>query len=400
MDDQHIIKPSSSNLTSETSVNTTLLHELRERVEHVAPTLGSRDAQLAHALLSLLTHFHTLSSLYCTPSATPGPSRPVSTLHLNGSNATTSNPLTHLRRHLSDFQLERMSKGEAELSTSSRTPMLAVQTALLWTQIDEQMEIVLSLCRSSFDDATNGHLPPQYDAADYDDNIYVEGLPEYDPGDYESSIRRSKSLDKDSEGVSPTMSCASANEKMRMDLEAVTQAIDHLYEVAPQLHNQRVELKKTKLEQMERARREGKGKQLDGQSDERELERVLELIGKAADRKMVDQSVVMNEDMRARMERTKVRERLKVCCSLLFCCVNSCYIYLANCFRRATYATFWSWSTGLSGRYIFRSSFSSFPCFWQGSRSRGASLVAGVHSRSRASLRLGAYAHERTYQLT
>lgn len=181
---------------------------------------------------------------------------------------------------------------------------------MLWTQIDEQLETILSLSRSSFDDAASSNLPPQYDPAGYEEEYDVEGLPKYDPGDYQS-IRRSKSLDHSSEGVSPTMSFASTNEKMKMDLEAVTLAIDRLYQVAPQLHNQRVELKKTKLEQMEKARREGK--QVDGRADERELERVLELIGKAAERKIPDQAVVLNESMKARMARAQERESAKVC---------------------------------------------------------------------------------------
>ncbi|THH28586.1 hypothetical protein EUX98_g5594 [Antrodiella citrinella] len=303
--------PSSSNPTqlSESAGNATVLQELRLRVDHAASALDSRDGELAYALIALLTHFHMLSSL------SPRPSRAVSILNLASPSegvltSSSSDTLKHLRRHLSDLQQERLSRSDSDLHARSTTPMLTVQTALLWSQIDEQLETVLSLCRSSFDD-TSSHLPPQYDLADYGGGYEIEGLPQYEAGDYQSLHRTKSHKDSADLEVSPAMSFASTSEKMKMDLEAVTQAIDHLYEVAPQLHNQRVELKKTKVEEMEKARREGKSRQLEGPPDERDLDKVLELIGKAAGRRMVDQSVVMNDGMRARMERAKVRESAK-----------------------------------------------------------------------------------------
>lgn len=209
--------------------------------------------------------------------------------------------------------MKRSSRGDLDVSAGTRTPVLTVQSALLWSQIDEQLEIVLSLCRSGFDDASSVHLPPQYDPADYEHGYGVDGLPQYERGDYEPSDTRAKSIHKGSDmALSPTQSLVSVSEKMKMDLEAVTHAIDRLYQAVPQLHNQRVELKKTKLEQMERARREGKSRQLDDSQDTRDLEKMLELVGKAAERKMVNQSVVINADMKARMQRTQAREQVKV----------------------------------------------------------------------------------------
>ena len=106
-----------------------------------------------------------------------------------------------------------------------------------------------------------------------------------------------------------------------MDLEAVTMAIDRLYLVAPQLHNQRVELKSTKLAQMEKARREGqdatssteqlrraKGKERDA----KELENLLDMISKASERTLKDQSVVLDGNMQSRFERARRRESAKV----------------------------------------------------------------------------------------
>jgi hypothetical protein len=104
-----------------------------------------------------------------------------------------------------------------------------------------------------------------------------------------------------------------ANEKLRMDFDSVTMAIERLYLVAPQLHNQRVELKSSKLAQMERARLEGgqsqsstaKGKQKAHDQDMRDLDHMFELIGKASDRRMTDQSVVMDSRQRTRLEQAK-----------------------------------------------------------------------------------------------
>ncbi len=99
-----------------------------------------------------------------------------------------------------------------------------------------------------------------------------------------------------------------------MDLEAVTLAIDRLYMVAPQLHNQRVELKKSKVEELERARKMGKGKQREtsAEEDARELGMLADLVSKAADRKMVDQAVVLNESLRDKLRKAQREDDIKV----------------------------------------------------------------------------------------
>jgi hypothetical protein len=148
------------------------------------------------------------------------------------------------------------------------------------------------------------HLPPQYDVADYD----PETLPQYESGPTRSANDDSKS--KQNVAHSPTV----GNEKMRLDLEAVAMAIDRLYLVAPQLHNQRVELKSSKLAQMEKARRDGtsvsRGKQKE--NDIRDLENILELIGKASERSLMDQSFVLDGGMKTRLERARQRDVAKV----------------------------------------------------------------------------------------
>lgn len=104
----------------------------------------------------------------------------------------------------------------------------------------------------------------------------------------------------------------SMDEKMRLDLDAVTTAIDRLYRVAPQLHNQRVELKSSKLRQLESARTAQAATVSTGKQRERELERIVDMIGRASERKLVDQTVILG-DLDARIERARQRDFQKVC---------------------------------------------------------------------------------------
>jgi hypothetical protein len=74
-----------------------------------------------------------------------------------------------------------------------------------------------------------------------------------------------------------------------------------------------VELKSSKLAQMERARLEGphsqsstaKGKQKAHDQDMRDFDHMLDLIGRASDRRMTDQSVVMDSRQVTRLEQAK-----------------------------------------------------------------------------------------------
>jgi hypothetical protein len=104
----------------------------------------------------------------------------------------------------------------------------------------------------------------------------------------------------------------SMDEKMRLDLDAVTTAIDRLYRVAPQLHNQRVELKSSKLRQLECARTPQAASVSAGKQRERELEHIVDMIGRASERKLVDQTVILG-DLDARIERARQRDFQKVC---------------------------------------------------------------------------------------
>ncbi|KAJ7810749.1 HECT-like ubiquitin-conjugating enzyme-binding-domain-containing protein [Mycena olivaceomarginata] len=221
------------------SSDTALIHELHNRVAQMSHTLEPSDAHLAESIVSLLSHFNRLSSIRATDQSarlTPLEDRADEPLYPPGDLFNT------LKRQLSDLQVERQSQQEP--LAPNTPPVVAVEKALLWSKIDEELEAVVAMCKERTERLE--HLPPQYDVADYQ----LETPPQYDS----ASIRSSH--DEKPNGLqSPTL--AAGSEKMRLDLEAVAMAIDRLYLVAPQLHNQRVELKSSKLAQMEKARRQG-----------------------------------------------------------------------------------------------------------------------------------------------
>jgi len=103
----------------------------------------------------------------------------------------------------------------------------------------------------------------------------------------------------------------------------VTRAIDRLYEVAPQLHNQRVELKSSKLAELEKARKEGgtfktnqsatkNGKQKE--HDTRQLEDVLDPLGKVPSKSLLDQAVIIKGGIQSRLEKARKRDLEQVGC--------------------------------------------------------------------------------------
>ncbi|KAF8888545.1 HECT-like ubiquitin-conjugating enzyme-binding-domain-containing protein [Infundibulicybe gibba] len=268
------------------STEADMIHELRTRVQTLSPTLDSDDFRLASALISSQTVEQ------------PAP----------------ANLFDTLKRQLSELQLERQSS-QSGTPTPGAPPVLAVETALLWSQIDEELESVVAMCKQRAENLprfSTDHLPPQYDPDDY----LFEALPEYESGHHPRVSLEDKSYMANPHH-SPIVAGGQPSEKMRLDLEAVAMAIDRLYLVAPQLHNQRVELKTSKLEQMERARREGakpvspisKGKQK--ASEMQELENIFDMLGKASNRSLLDQSVILDGGMQARLERARQRDSAK-----------------------------------------------------------------------------------------
>lgn len=278
-----------------------LLREVQTRVEGLLPSLEAEDVRLARLLTSLLWHLNRLQTVKLSP-PTPGRLRDTFPDYLNGE-PEAGNVYSTLTRQLSEFQMERQSS-QNETTQTDANPVATVETTLLWSRIDEELEKVVGICKERADSLNQDFLPPQYDRADYE----FDDLPEYDSHTRESIDETSK----DGKLRPPLQSPTQANEKMRLDFEAVTMAIDRLYMVAPQLHNQRVELKSSKLEEMERARSQtlSKGKQKEREVGE--LDNIIKLIGKASERSLTNQSVVLEGGMQSRLERARQRDVEKV----------------------------------------------------------------------------------------
>lgn len=290
--------------TRESATDSDLLRELHVRVKGVSHLMVSSDAVLADALISLLLNLSRLSDLQ---TSTTHSSNQV--LIEGSSNLVDSPPATDvfdtLTRQLSDLQIRRLTSPLGPFAPNT-SPLVTVETALLWSRIDSELENVLSLCKlrsESLPQFVQDYLPPEYDVA-VDDSE--------NPPDYETGGRTLIDDAKSKAGHSAQATAVrSVEEKMKLDLEAVAVAIDRLYLVAPQLHNQRVELKSSKLAEMEKARREGRTA-ISEERDIRELEHMLDLLGKASERTIRDQSVFLDGEVRSRMDKVHRKEATKV----------------------------------------------------------------------------------------
>jgi hypothetical protein len=272
-----------------------LLRELSRHVDVLTPSLRVQDAQLIHALVTLLSDLNRLSVIGVSPSSFSTLTAPWS---YDAPSITYTGNLDTLARQLSEFQSHRHDQSDSE---GSLPPVVAVEKALLWVRIDDNLETVLRLCRQREEDRPqlSPSDPPQYDLLSHDADL----PPNYYP-DQESFGSDTKTLASFSGPIS-------MDEKMRLDLDEVTTAIDRLYRVAPQLHNQRVELKKSKLDELKSARKAQEGPAETGKQKERELEHIVDMIGRASERKLVQQTVVLG-DVDARIERARQRDVQKV----------------------------------------------------------------------------------------
>ncbi|KAI0301605.1 HECT-like ubiquitin-conjugating enzyme-binding-domain-containing protein [Multifurca ochricompacta] len=281
---------------SPTDDEATLLHELSGHVDALSPSLQTQDARLSHALVSLLTDLNRLSvlSLSSPSSSTPAPA------WAGDASVPSVGNLDALARQLSEFQSQHHDQSDSERPLP---PVVAVEKALLWLRLEENLETVLSLCNQREEERPrlSPSDPPQYRLLSHDNEL----PPGYDPDQESLMFDDTKTLASFS-----GHSRISIDEKMRLDLDAVTMAIDRLYRVAPQLHNQRVELNSSKLQRLESARTMPAAPASTGKQKERELERIVDMIGRASERKLVNQTVVLG-DMDARVERARQRDVLK-----------------------------------------------------------------------------------------
>jgi hypothetical protein len=305
-----------------------LLRELQMRVDSLSSSLSSHDAALTKALVDLLINLHQLSSLQAN--IYHFPTQPA--IAANTPDTTDIPPpidvFDRLTRQLEDLQTERLSSQSCFATQESSFPDFALQASLLWSRIDADLENVVTLCKQrvhSLPKSPNDFLPPQYDIENYDD---LESPPDYDVGGG-ISLEEPKS-------PKPGHHATREDEKMRMDLESVAMAIERLYLVAPQLHNQRVELKSSKLaelRELERARAadsRSRKSSLNTENDVRELEQIVDMIGKASARTMNNQSVILDGSMQSRLYKAKQKESAKASYYICICARCHLIIYCRN----------------------------------------------------------------------
>ncbi|KAH0826560.1 HECT-like ubiquitin-conjugating enzyme-binding-domain-containing protein [Lanmaoa asiatica] len=317
-----------------------LLSQLHELVDASVPSLNRRDAHLAQAIVALLLDFEQLPASLAMTSAHLISQSYSSQDDENSSGSSSRSPyaiITSLQRKLSFLQ-----PSVAPTSGSRPTPAETIRIALFWARIDEQLDTVVSLCRArassppqhditeaspsrlvaqpseshgwdkdcrtSFEDA----LPPDYDS-DYhhypyerppsyiaEGHLYTSSddkpteqkrLAEQYPPEKVSFRASTSVFPADNEMTTERDHSMSSNP---LDLDTVTHAIERLYVVTPQLANQRVELRREKIMQMEKAK-EGKGKARTlVDAPDPELDKMLELLGRASAREIPDQSVVID----------------------------------------------------------------------------------------------------------
>ncbi|KAF8761369.1 HECT-like Ubiquitin-conjugating enzyme (E2)-binding [Rhizoctonia solani] len=315
-----------------------LLCELGQHVERCSELMGTKDARLARLLVTLLQFSSKLATL--TPLST-SLSPPGGLTSSVSPNLSEDEVYTTLSQQASNIQLRLQ---DSKPSGPTQGSVVAREQAMLWAQVNHVLGDIQNLCHeravptpflSPYHSAGYDRtLPPEYDHDDYSANPPVYETPSQPFVDFPSE-KEKESLQEQSvhRGASSHRESIVASEKMKLDLDSVMMAIDRLYMVAPQLSNQRVELKTRKLEQMEFARVAGaieklvdsgrlddqratyrptsalrKGKQR--LEDKQDLDQLMSMIGQAASRTLDSQTVFV-DDMQARMDRARRRDDAK-----------------------------------------------------------------------------------------
>jgi hypothetical protein len=269
-----------------------------EALEALLPDGGGEfagdDTVLAGALRELLQVCTELDSGREASSIPRGSDREVS----------AATPFTSLDTQLTALQdalARRRPLSASRPGTSSLHPAIAVvREELAWARVDSLSSAVRQLVRErsgrcvdengrtgrlesptqQWDDA----LPPDYT---YSKRVSMdgEGLPSY--SDYAVPA-----LEKPQDIKQGSSSAALSEEKMVRELDAVADAIERLYDIAPQLDDQRVEMRAGPSRLSLHTRMRSQESAVRGQkSKEQELEEIWERIERAHGKRRADQRV-------------------------------------------------------------------------------------------------------------
>ncbi|GAA5893750.1 hypothetical protein JCM5296_001124 [Sporobolomyces johnsonii] len=343
-----------STSSSQCSGTQVLLDELQSRIEVVAPDLPPLDAELARSLGSLLSCIERLASM-----ARSGGSLSVS------AERTAEQDSPNLEAAV--FQSSRDQRAAADSVAGALREVEQAERDLLWGRVDDLSERVRLLSRQraealreeeaeattpdvnekddaepwmprsrdvAFDVASlsdlptyshdhdpahhPAHLPPAYytdfSALDEKERIDWDVKPPLSP-----SVDQHASSSSLARPMTRSRKISSVNtEKMQRDLDSVSQAIERLYLVSPQLANQRVEPDRRLVRERQLAKlgnaieRLSQGRFEDQraipsplvdepesqierrQKDQAMLDRLIDQIDRAASRTLTDQRVELN----------------------------------------------------------------------------------------------------------
>ena len=267
--------------------------------------LEGRDQQLAGALTQLLEVCYELETFQ-------PPTPPITSLSTSASSSSLVDIHTSyaaLTQHLLDLQSAAQSRGStsafARPSPSELHPAVSVvREELAWARVQSLSHAVLQLVRgrnervlanklgiskaeesynpfiSPEDLTADDALPPSYSQHEHehgDDETDRTSLPGYH--DFPSSEASHHPTEKGAKNVKGqtssvaevTPSVPTSREKMISELDALTDAIERLYTVAPQLNDQRVQMRGST----------SRSRQLSEREKMRELEEIWDRIERA-----------------------------------------------------------------------------------------------------------------------
>ncbi|KAK4686057.1 ubiquitin-protein ligase E3 D, partial [Tremellales sp. Uapishka_1] len=263
-------------LQSLTAVEDSCIRAFRTLLPTSASHLTESESQLVSAVSELLEVAHELETFHT-----------ASTLHVGAASPaldeSTESPYAILSRHLEELQTVASQRADVP---QLQPAVDIVREEIAWARIHSLSNAVLGLMCLEENATGNGlgagPSPPDYTQSQIEKRKMVESdLPSYDDHADASVPFVSKAEVRDTSQPT-TRQPDSPNEKMIRELDAVTQAIERLYDVTPQYHDQRVELKpavapSTPSPSLLKAKRAA-------QEKEREKHRELEAIWKQIER--------------------------------------------------------------------------------------------------------------------
>ncbi|CAG8506757.1 6904_t:CDS:2 [Cetraspora pellucida] len=253
---------------------------IRRQLNSSSSVILSDDYSLACTLAALLGYLYRILEL-CDPknpnqSSTSELPNIIQTSEEILQSASSEDIYSTLHKEVTNLQSRRASLNIYKNVTDER---LAT-----WNEIDRLMEIVASLCH----ERSNNDPPPEYsNNLTEEDNEAVVDPPKYPL-------------------VGGNLKIKIDNEKTKLDLDNVISAIDRVYNVAPQLNNQRVELNSRQkkrltaaalsnvIQKLSRGRLEGQRVDSSSIVKYQTLNRLVDQINKAAERSFVDQRVELS----------------------------------------------------------------------------------------------------------